>query len=419
MPTCPPPTPSGSRPPASCASATAASRCSSAAPDGRRLVRVRGDDAHPISQGYACEKPLAPRLLPERPAPADASRCAAAPTARSRRSTGTRRSARSPRASRRSATRTAASRSSTTAAAARGITCPAPTAARRARCSARATGRARSRRRRPASSGSPTKMVGGYSRGDFEHCEVALFIGKNPWFSHGIPRARVTLREIANDPQRCLIVIDPRRTETAELADIHLQVKPGRRRVPARGAGRRARAGGARSRATGSPRTPTALDEVLPHFDDARRRRATARSAACPRSWCARPRGASPRRASVATFEDLGVQMNRHSTLVSYLHKLLVLLDRQLRQEGRRLPPERRSCRSRRRAAAAARQAHAGDGRAHHRRPDAVQRRFPRRSSPTTRSASARCSSRAATPRTRSPTARACARRSRRSTWWW
>src|SRR5262249_57605799 len=27
-----------------------------------------------------------------------------------------------------------------------------------------------------------------------------------------------------------------------------------------------------------------------------------------------------------ASFEDLGVQMNRHSTLVSYLHRLLVLL---------------------------------------------------------------------------------------------
>ena len=39
--------------------------------------------------------------------------------------------------------------------------------------------------------------------------------------------------------------------------------------------------------------------------------------------------------------------MNRHSTLVSYLHKLLVLLDRELRQAGRRLPAERRSCRSR------------------------------------------------------------------------
>ena len=44
---------------------------------------------------------------------------------------------------------------------------------------------------------------------------------------HSIPRARVTLREIANDPKRCLIAIDPRRTETAEIADIHLQVKPG------------------------------------------------------------------------------------------------------------------------------------------------------------------------------------------------
>ena len=29
---------------------------------------------------------------------------------------------------------------------------------------------------------------------------------------------------------------------------------------------------------------------------------------------------------SVAVYEDLGVQMNRHSTLVSYLHKLLIFL---------------------------------------------------------------------------------------------
>ena len=43
----------------------------------------------------------------------------------------------------------------------------------------------------------------------------------------GIPRARVTLREIAKDPERCLIVIDVRRTESADLADIFLQVKPG------------------------------------------------------------------------------------------------------------------------------------------------------------------------------------------------
>ena len=39
--------------------------------------------------------------------------------------------------------------------------------------------------------------------------------------------------------------------------------------------------------------------------------------------------------ASVAVFEDLGVQMNRHSTLVSYLEKLRLAAHRQLRQAGR------------------------------------------------------------------------------------
>ncbi len=41
------------------------------------------------------------------------------------------------------------------------------------------------------------QMTGAFTRSDFEHCEVAVFIGKNPWFSHGFPRARVTLREIS------------------------------------------------------------------------------------------------------------------------------------------------------------------------------------------------------------------------------
>jgi len=71
------------------------------------------------------------------------------------------------------------------------------------------------------------RLFGNGVRADFEHCEVAVFLGKNPWQSHGIPRARITLREIARDPARTLIVIDPVRTETAELADIHLQPRPG------------------------------------------------------------------------------------------------------------------------------------------------------------------------------------------------
>src|SRR3954447_25638841 len=62
---------------------------------------------------------------------------------------------------------------------------------------------------------------------DFERAEVAVFVGKNPWMAHGFPHARPTLKAIAADPGRALIVIDPRRSETAAMADIHLQVRPG------------------------------------------------------------------------------------------------------------------------------------------------------------------------------------------------
>ncbi|MGH9133778.1 MAG: molybdopterin-dependent oxidoreductase, partial [Ilumatobacteraceae bacterium] len=52
---------------------------------------------------------------------------------------------------------------------------------------------------------------------DFENAEVGVFWGKNPWQSHGIQQARRILKEFANDPARTLIVVDPRRTESADL----------------------------------------------------------------------------------------------------------------------------------------------------------------------------------------------------------
>jgi anaerobic selenocysteine-containing dehydrogenase len=62
---------------------------------------------------------------------------------------------------------------------------------------------------------------------DVEHADYLLVIGANPWQSHGFPRARHVLQEIAKDPRRKLVVVDPRRTETAERADVHLAVRPG------------------------------------------------------------------------------------------------------------------------------------------------------------------------------------------------
>jgi anaerobic selenocysteine-containing dehydrogenase len=62
---------------------------------------------------------------------------------------------------------------------------------------------------------------------DVEHADYVLFIGCNPFQSHGIPNARDTLRDLKRNPDRTMVVIDPRRSETAKQADIHLQLKPG------------------------------------------------------------------------------------------------------------------------------------------------------------------------------------------------
>jgi anaerobic selenocysteine-containing dehydrogenase len=181
------------------------------------------------------------------------------------------------------------------------------------------------------------KMFGGVIRGDFEHCEVALFVGKNPWQSHGMPRARTTLKEIANDPQRAMIVIDPRRSETAELADFHLQVRPGtdahclsamvavlvqERLVDAQFLAEHVSGFDAieplfAALPVGAHAQACGVDEEL-------LRAATRRLAAA---------------SSVAVAEDLGIQMNRHSTMNSWLEKLLWVLTGNFAKPGAQYVP--------------------------------------------------------------------------------
>lgn len=168
------------------------------------------------------------------------------------------------------------------------------------------------------------QMAGAPARGDFHHCEVGVFLGKNPWQSHGIPRARVTLRELSKDPERCLIVIDVRRSETADLADIFLQVKPGTDAWLL-----------AAMLGVLLEEDLTDGDFIAAHTDGFEQVRPRLEridvAAAC--AACGVPedevRLATRRIAaasSVAVFEDLGVQMNRNSTLVSYLQRLVWML---------------------------------------------------------------------------------------------
>jgi anaerobic selenocysteine-containing dehydrogenase len=167
-------------------------------------------------------------------------------------------------------------------------------------------------------------LTGGHTTGDFEHAQVSVFLGKNPWQSHGVPRARTVLKEIAKDRTRTMIVIDPVRTETADLADIHLQVRPGTDAWCLSGILGVLVQEDLIDHAFLNEHT-TGVEAVLPHLagvDVARCAEVCGLEEDLLRS-AARRIGTA---ASVSTYEDLGVQQSPNSTLVSYLNKLMWLL---------------------------------------------------------------------------------------------
>ena len=88
------------------------------------------------------------------------------------------------------------------------------------------------------------QLTGGHTRGEFEHAEVAVFVGKNPWMSQSFPRARLVLREIAKDPKRSMIVIDPVRDRHRQAGGLPSARPAGERRLVPGRARRHARAGG-------------------------------------------------------------------------------------------------------------------------------------------------------------------------------
>jgi len=62
---------------------------------------------------------------------------------------------------------------------------------------------------------------------DEHNCDMLVAWGWNGMESHQVPRAPVVLKEVARDPDKILVSIDPRRSETAQIANIHLALRPG------------------------------------------------------------------------------------------------------------------------------------------------------------------------------------------------
>ncbi|MDF2695098.1 MAG: formate dehydrogenase-O, major subunit [Labilithrix sp.] len=159
---------------------------------------------------------------------------------------------------------------------------------------------------------------------DVEHADFVLFIGTNPFQAHGIPNARDTLRDLKKDTARTMVVIDPRKTETARLADVHLQVRPGADAfllaamlaiIVREGLHDRAFLA---ERCTGFAALEAEL-RAIPVEDFVRR-------ADVPLADVERVARGFAKAASACVRVDLGLQQSLHSTLNSYLEKLLFLV---------------------------------------------------------------------------------------------
>ena len=168
------------------------------------------------------------------------------------------------------------------------------------------------------------RMFGTNVHGEMEHTQCLFIVGKNPWQSNSIQRARVLLKEVSQDPERTLIVVDPRRTESAELADIHLAVKPGRDAWAL---------SAMIAHVIQQSLIPTnwlnvnviGLDRVIERFLAIDVEGYATFAGLNPADVRAAAEAIAKAKTS-AYYEDLGVQMAPHSTLLSYLNLLMMTI---------------------------------------------------------------------------------------------
>jgi anaerobic selenocysteine-containing dehydrogenase len=155
---------------------------------------------------------------------------------------------------------------------------------------------------------------------DIEHADMLIAHGWNGMQSHQIPQAPRVLREFSKNPDKLLVVIDPRKSETAKLADIHLAIRPGTDALLLRAMIAIILAEGWQDRDY-IDRHVSGFEKVESWFRgfdakaalevcrlDYQQVRQVCREFTTRRS-CMRP--------------DLGILLNRHSTATSYLHVIL------------------------------------------------------------------------------------------------
>ena len=168
------------------------------------------------------------------------------------------------------------------------------------------------------------RLYGAHTRPEVSEAEVIIFLGKNPWQSHGFPHARKTMQAIEKDPDRCMVVIDPKRTKSAEMADYHLRVRPGTDAFCIAAILGIMHRGNLFNEAFIRDHVEDAgpvLDVIagVPVEDFAQR-------CGVPMEQLTAVAERIGRAKSVGVLEDLGIEMGPNSTLISYLHRLIWIL---------------------------------------------------------------------------------------------
>jgi len=153
--------------------------------------------------------------------------------------------------------------------------------------------------------------------------DMLVAVGWNGWMSHQMPQARRVLNRISKDPDKLLVAIDPRRSETAQRADIHLALRPGSDALLARAMIAIILQKGWHNQDY-IARHVSGFEEIEPWFAgfDARAAVEVCRlDYSQGQEVC---RLLATRKWSLHT--DLGILMNRHSTATSYLWLILPAL---------------------------------------------------------------------------------------------
>lgn len=170
-----------------------------------------------------------------------------------------------------------------------------------------------------------------FTEPDEQNCDVLLFWGSNSYVSHNLKKGRMVIREFSENPDKMFIDVDPRLSETARMADMHVAPRFGSDALLIRGLIAMILDKGWQDQAF-LDKWALDFDKIKPWFEgfDYRKAFEVARvpyeqMEELAKIMCTR---------SVGCHMDLGLYMGRHNTANAYLTEVLLAITGNLLVKG-------------------------------------------------------------------------------------